>query len=184
MTNLFAWRRNSEDFVPGGISMAKQVTAAENRKLRAKIQRMKAFLRNAADLVSKAAQKYGKTVKCETHSSNIHVIKELEFGLFKFRSEHGETMMGGNTVSVWYHYFPVLEFYWQTDIEKAEVKTFDKSVKWEKPFWALLRDPEKIAKQIKKDKKPIGDARKSAKQSKLNEEYESLAAIAARLQVE
>lgn len=74
------------------------------RSLAARIAWRKEFITRVVKFVSQLVLDRGYVAKREEGSSNIHSVQRLtNFAGFSFLCDWGQTMMGGNTVKVWYH---------------------------------------------------------------------------------
>lgn len=162
-----------------------EITAETNRRLRKKVQERKSFVEKAVKFIDKTVQKYGIVVIERINSSNTHVIKEFKFGHFKFQTDYGQTMMGGNTVSVWYNKFLVFKFDYHVNVWEGKVSYFEteENTAWLSNLRMLMREPKRVAAQIKKDKVAQRPTVGEKQQQRLQKEHEILESDAKRLMV-
>jgi len=117
---------------------------AKKDKLQVKIDREKAariqFVKNAIDFIRFSVDEQGTLVSRTISFSHTHTIRALHnFHNFSFLVDIGQTMLGGNEIKVWYHpgvqyekkLTPVLSVWWQSDIEKCRLDTFDPDQRWQ-----------------------------------------------------
>lgn len=131
---------------------------AEIPTLKQKIKARLNFLEKVLPFVKSIATQYGEVQKTQA-SSYTRITAKLTLDDFSFLYDGGQTMFGGNTVKVWYHpetpdpfRGPVLDLYWQTNIDQCEVSQFDETVVWRTALQRLMRNPKKIGIRIKQMK--------------------------------
>lgn len=126
----------------------------ELKELEQKVAQRVDFLKKVTDFVEMISSKRGRQLLYSQGSCHTHQMYELcDFSGFSFRADTGQSMMGGNTVEVWYHPVldvkpPVLDIYWQVDIEKCELKHFDETPDWQREILIVIQNWEAIATRI------------------------------------
>lgn len=127
-----------------------------DEELAQKVDSRRQFLLRVIQWVEKALPNRGYLVKKEIGSSHTHTVYLLQdFGDFSFQSDAGQTMMGGNSVNVWYHpgfrdldlgkTRSVLTLYYQTDPNDCEVSTYEIGTPWENPLIYVMEHEDEIA---------------------------------------
>ena len=119
------------------------------------------FLERVIKFVEGITVKRGKRTYHQVES--YHTVNTWElynFGGFSFYIHGSFSMMGGDEIKVWYHPGqkrpqagkPTLHIrYW--DIAKLEVEEIDQSLKWQTAIRKLMREADKVAAQIDRQKK-------------------------------
>ncbi len=79
-------------------------TLAEIARLEKAIEERLAWIRQVFSFVVKLTHEHGKQTYYNQGSSNTHMIYQLcNFEGFSFEADTGQTMFGGNQVTIWYH---------------------------------------------------------------------------------
>src|SRR3989338_8127473 len=133
-----------------------------------KILNRRRFLKEIIDPIIKLVSENGVVLKYDKHSCHTHIVSELNnFGHFSFHTDLGQTMFGGDTITIYYHpnrkfreggidsahdkeSQPVLEVYEQIDYE---IKKFDEQKNWQRALVRVLKNKDRIVSQIKKEQK-------------------------------
>lgn len=103
-------------------------------------------------------------IKREQGSSYTNVVRFLSnFGYFSFLADMGQTMMGGNTITVWYHpafifakdykqatptFEPVMEIYYQASVDDSHVRIFHPDATWQYAVRLVIKNKDEIAAAI------------------------------------
>lgn len=167
------------------------------RKLSNKLKGRKRFLDKIFDLVPSLVSKEGVVLSYSEHSCHTHVVSELNnFGHFSFHINLGQTMFGGDTVTIYYH--PNRKFReggidfahdkdWQPVLKVRslidyQVENFDEQRNWQRALLYVLKNKDRIVARIKKEqeKAKITVAQSRAvdeSKNKLREEAKKLGII-------
>lgn len=127
-----------------------------DEELARKVDSRRQFLLRVVRWIEKAVPKRGRLLKREVGSSNTNSVYLLrDFGDFSLLYNTGQTMMGGNSVKVWYHpdscevdiekTNPTLALYYQTDPNDCEVSFYDAKTSWEDLLTHVMEHENEIA---------------------------------------
>ena len=142
-------------------------------ELTERIRERKELLTRIIDFVDAIVLERGKMMHRTQGSSNIHTIRQLiGFGDFSFLVDRGQTMMGGNSVKVWYHPDdettpgldgpPVLHVYFQVprfNPDECKVKVFDTKIDWQSALNHTIEHQGEIAAQIDGERDVVASRR-------------------------
>lgn len=136
------------------------------KNLEKRIAERKKLIKRFVDFAEKLVCKSGEVLNREVGSSNTHTIACLrDFGNFSFRADTGQTMMGGNTIEIWYHpgiskitfdaIKPALRVWYQCDLDEAhaEIRVFDINMAWQTALKRLISRKDKVLAQVAKKKR-------------------------------
>lgn len=133
-------------------------TNEESREYRQHVTRTN-FLQTVIDFVRLIAGKSGKLLERTAGSGYVHTVHEIyNFENFSFIVDTNQSMIGGNSVKIWYHpdkpyeqeLAPVLNMWWQLEVNSAKVLVFESNRKWQNEILKAVkrqRDREFIARQ-------------------------------------
>jgi len=125
--------------------------------LERKVAARQKFIEALADFITSITCRGGKISGYQEHSCHTSMTAEVDdFKNFSFHYHGSYSMMGGETVSVWYHpdgtksaSTKVLELEWW-DIAKCTVKHFDKSFRWQRNIRRMMKtDKETVVAELK-----------------------------------
>jgi len=163
-----------------------------NEELTRKVALRREFLLRVIRWVEKAVPSRGELLKREIGSSHTHTVCLLQdFGDFSFQSDTGQTMMGGNSVNVWYHpgfrgldlgkTRSVLTLHYQSDPNNCEVSIYEIGTPWEDSLSYVMENENEIAAEAtaQAEAKKHGDVAKWQKQA----ERRKLEELAMRLKI-
>lgn len=144
------------------------------KELVRKTRERKKFLDAIIEPVIKLVREKGRMINRSQETSHTNVVWELRnFGGFSFHTDLGQTMFGGNTVKVFYHpsrsfreggldsahdkdWVPVLDVYFQTELE-YRVSKFDERLSWQRKLFWVLRNKDKVAARAEKENRKRRD---------------------------
>ncbi len=153
----------------------KEIGVLEN-----KIAKRRKFLNEVFDRITNLVSKEGEQLSYSEHSCHTNVVAELKnFGNFTFTTNLDQSMIGGDTIRVYYHpgrkfqeggtdaahdkgLDPVLA----VDVDGRGIYTvriFDEQRNWQKKLLHLLKNSNKIAKGIRKAKERAEKEAKSVR---------------------
>lgn len=134
-------------------------------ELEKRIAERKKLIKRFVDFAEKLVCKSGEVLDREVGSSNTHTVACLrDFGSFSFLADTGQTMMGGNTIEIWYHpgiskisfnaTKPVLIVWYQCNLDEAhaEIRVFDTNVVWQTALKWLISRKDKVLIEVAKKK--------------------------------
>ena len=169
------------------------------RLIARKLKNRKEFLKKIVERVEELVRKEGTELSYIEHSCHTHIVAELRnFGHFSFHTSLGQTMFGGNTITIYYHtgrsfreggidsaydkeWTPVLKVDFQTG-DDFKVVIFDEQRNWQRALVRVLKNEENIAAQIKRKKEEAKTAKArnraaEEKKKKLLEEAKKLGVV-------
>ena len=178
---------------------------AENtlKGLKKQIEERKKFLNRIVPLIVELVRSHG-VVKIEKEFPfHYNIVSELrDFAYFSFITDLGQTDFGGNSLEVYFHPgqmfrqggleaafgptgSPVLNVCWQ-DEDKYEVLVFNQEIDWQEPLVRLLKNKDKIAREMgiqkerektqrKRDKE--AEAARKQEEERIREEAKKLGII-------
>jgi hypothetical protein len=141
-------------------SPAKELTPAQRVAARER------FLRRVVNFTVDLLVDHGRIVHESQGSGHTHIIRELlDFEDFSFKTDLGQTMMGGNDITIWYH--PTKEFgllrddsqrrvlkvYSETlplsfEADSFRLECFEESTPWQTFILNLMKNKKKILSKI------------------------------------
>ena len=165
----------------------------EGKELAKKVKSRQKFLMKVVNFVENLLVESGVVVSEYIGSSHTNVIRQL-IGLkfFSFRNDSGQTMMGGNTVTIWFHSgleridlnsrlcpVPVLDVYFQVSMDDCNVRSYDERIDWVTPLKYLMRNKKRIIAKMKKEnakavKNCEGDMRSKRELAELKKKADKL----------
>jgi len=157
-----------------------KIDELKTKELEEKINERMAHIKKIVDFIEMLVKEIGRQIHYDQGSSHTHIIRQAELGDFTFVADTGQTMMGGNDFSVWYHpgkkeidigvVDPVFSVYSQGSIEEVEevkVSSFEPSGEWLTALYETIRRKDEILAKLKKEKK---NAEKRSKLTEVEEE--------------
>ncbi|MDB5194768.1 MAG: hypothetical protein JWN50_782 [Parcubacteria group bacterium] len=136
------------------------------------IEARKRFLLETVNLSLDLLEKRGRQTKYEQGSSHTNVGCELKnFSGFDFESDLGQTMMGGNDLTITYHGASgprtVLKVYWQNfrfDPEDCTVNVFAQDQHWQRALIRTLAQKDRIIEKTDRAEKKQADQARAARE--------------------
>ncbi len=141
--------------------------SSETKRLSAKIKARKEFLKMATEFSLTITRKLGEEVLYRQESCYTNIVRQLiGFAHFSFLTDTGQTMMGGDTVKIWYHpksgevdfkrSRPVLDIDWWAGVdEDCKINLFDEDRRWQTALRRVVKNAEKIEAKMREVKKNL-----------------------------
>ena len=153
----------------------------DDEELAKKIDERKNNIVKFVNFIEDITAEIGRLVRKEVGDDHIHVIMMLEnFGGFTFRTESGQSIMGGNEVTVWRH--PNAKFIslektkpdmkvWYQDRRELTVYHYNKDLEWQRHFENIIANRDIMIKNFKEEKNnQIFEIEKNRKKEKNREQ--------------
>lgn len=153
------------------------------KKLMAMIAARKKFLRQAVDFALSILESEGTILYHDLGTYHTHMKTELkDFRGFSFLSDTGQSIMGGNTIQIWYRAGLkkklVLDVYWLSGafcLAECEVPVFDKDLRWERALKRLIANHRKVSvRSAREHLKELRGNKKRKHKERLMKEAERL----------
>ena len=159
-----------------------------NEELAKKIDERKKIIEKFINFIEDITAEIGRLVRKEVGDDHIHVIMMLEnFGGFTFKTEIGQSMMGGNEVRVWHHHNikfifsekpePDMGVWYNTksdlkELEKnVKIRYFNKELEWQRCLEYIIANRDIMVKNFKEEKNnQIFEIEKNRKKEKNREQ--------------
>lgn len=128
-----------------------------------KTQERKILVQRIIRFVSNLTDKHGTLTYENVGSCYIRQKKEMELGKFKFYTDFGQTMFGGNKIKITFEGQGVFCVYWQEE-DKEEISIFDNSRQWRIALESIMKDSRSILARMRKEKRAAEKNRQQAMQ--------------------
>lgn len=145
-----------------GISAAITTGITDLTAMASKIRERLEFIKIVIPWIDRLVAKQGKELSYHEGSCHTNIVAELKnFGGFSFKTDTGQSMMGGNSFQVWYHpgkdhddkSLLVLSLYCQVSVEESAVRVFDTTTEWQKALLQVRTREGFFVRQIKEEQK-------------------------------
>ena len=138
------------------------------------------FLKMVTDFVRAVTNECGRLLRQKNGFGYVHTVRELhDFNnKFSFYVDTGQSMLGGNTVKVWYHpgsryekgLTPVLNVWWPLELEEYKLTKLDLDPQWQQEMRKSIERRRNLSKADKRTENAPPKKKKTKFERELEEQ--------------